>query len=797
MVNQKDIEILEFPKVREILAGYTSFSASRDLALNLLPSSDYDLIDHWLRQSYEARRLLALQPSFSVGDCSDVREMAHWAAKDRVLDSLSLVKVKATLASGRYIRTHLRKQTHELPLLWSIAEQIVELPYLEQYIGRSISSDGEILDSASTELSLLRTQIKDVRRQLLERLDSIVKSPKGRKCLQDDLITERYGRYVVPLKVNYRSEMKGIVHDISNTGATVFVEPWAIVNLGNELREAALEERREVERILRSLSYEVGINESIISDNVNLITELDLALAKARFADFYKATEPSIGVLNKDSGNSECRTVSCLRLVNARHPLLTREAIPLSVEIGDDYSVLVITGPNTGGKTVALKTIGLLTLMTQSGIPIPASPESYLPVLDGVYADIGDEQSIEHTLSTFSWHMNNIVRILRSSGPQSLVLLDELGTSTDPHEGAALAQAILTHCLSRGSMTIATTHYGDLKVFAHATHGMRNASLDFDPVTLAPTYHLTMGIPGGSNALAMAAQLGLPDEIVDYARKMLTKGTRDVEALISDLNSEKLRMEGLRHQLEQETEAARTAKSNWEDQRKSLKEQEQTVLREMIDKLTDETADLQREVHRATKEIKKVKSRQTLERAEKVLMSAHQEMKELASQLKTSRTDCIDEEFASESIAVGDEVWLRDMDVGGTVLSLREEDDQLEVQVGHTRLMVGLEHVEKVKGLVMSRGSPELPRVVKQTARVMSLELDLRGRRADDVARELDKYLNDASLAHLSEVRIIHGFGTGTVRQIVRETLATHPLVKGFRPGERGEGGDGITMVVL
>jgi DNA mismatch repair protein MutS2 len=756
-VNDKDLEMLEFPKIREMVAGFTAFPVSRTLAQQLLPSSNHDLISQQLRQSAEARHLLSLQPDFAIGEASDVRETAHVAARGKLLEPASLVEVRSTLAASRHLRLGIHKLAEDLPLLWAIAEHIIELPDLEAAIGRSVSAKGEVLDSASTWLSDLRSQLKDARQQLLDRLQSIIKSPQGQRCLQDTFITEREGRYVIPLKIESRKEIKGIVHDMSNTEATAFVEPWATVELGNDLRELAAEERREVERILSDLAAEVGAWRTAITDNVNLMAELDLALAKARYAQ--------------------------------------QSRVPLTVEIGGDHRALVVTGPNAGGKTVALKTIGLLAIMAQAGLPIPASERTALPVFDGIFADIGDEQSIEQTLSTFSWHMSNIVRILGASGEGSLVLLDELGTSTDPREGAALAQALLLHLLSRGTMVVATTHYSELKGFAHATPGMQNASLDFDPVTLAPTYHLNMGIPGGSNALAIASQLGLPLEIIDAARGRLGEGTRDIEALLADLQEEKQRIETLREDLERERGAAEDTKGHWERELAKLKEQEQKRLRETMDQLAEETADLQKEIRRTASELKKARSREKLAQAEKTLSTAHTQIGNLSSQLEASRASTTDEGAEPVRIGIGDSVWLADMKMWGTVLSLKEED-QVEVQVGHTKLITGLWTIDRTKQ-PGAEASPTPLTLKRQPAKPTSMELDLRGKRAEQAGIELDRYLNDASLAHLRQVRIIHGFGTGAVRQIVRDTLSSHPLVKSFRSGEREEGGDGVTVAML
>ena len=784
-MDDKSLEMLEFPKIKEILANHTSFSASRQLALNLQPSSNPATISQLLSQSAEARHLLTLEPDFSVRGAFDVRESVQLAARSKVLEPRLLLEIQTTLAAARYVRNSLKKVSKESPSLWDIADHIVELPALESEIGRCITPTGEIMDSASAKLGELRRGLKATRQQLLDRLEAIMRSPRGRRFIQEAFIAEREGRYVIPVKSESRKEIRGIVHDISNTGATVFVEPWTTVEIGNELRELTIEETREVERILLELSTEVGAHEAEISQDVELLAEIDLILAKARYAGRVKAAEPVIA------------TDGMLRLVNARHPLLKGKAVPLSVEIGQDYSILVITGPNTGGKTVALKTIGLLTLMAQAGMPIPASEESSIPVFDGVFSDIGDEQSIEQTLSTFSSHMGNIVRIIGASTEKSLVLLDELGTSTDPNEGAALARAILLHFLSRKTMAVATTHYSDLKIFAHTTPGLRNASLDFDPVTLAPTYHLTMGIPGGSNALAIASQLGLPPEIISKARDMLSQDTQGIETLLRDMMGEKQRMESLRSALEKETNEAEKLRGRLEHELKESKQREQGMLREAKERLAEQADDLQRQIRDTASELKKTKSQESIEEAKKALASVREQLKSEKWKVEPVRSDETEETVEAGKIAVGDRVWLRDMELWGNVLSLPDSEGQFEVQVGQTRLRLNMDNVEKV----MPPSGKELPlaQAVKKdlSPKPRSYELDLRGKRAEEVGPELDGYLNDVSVANFSQVRIIHGFGIGVVRQIVRDILASHPLVKSFRPGGKGEGGDGVTVVEL
>jgi len=694
------------------------------------------------------------------------------------------------------LRSTLGKLSEKLPLLWNIADGIVELHQLEKDIANCIAPTGELLNSASPTLAAVRQQWKEARQQLLQSLEDIIRSPRRRRIIQEPIITEREGRYVIPIKVEFRREIKSIVHGVSNTGATLFVEPWATIEPGNTLRELEMEEAREIERILKNLSATVGIHEAELCHSIALVAELDLALAKARYAIKTRATEP---ILITFSGNGKIpadEQAGIIRLVEARHPLLMGKAVSLSVEIGRDFSILVITGPNTGGKTVALKTIGLLSLMTQAGIPIPAAAESRIPVFDGIFADIGDEQSIEQTLSSFSWHIGNIIRIINGVTERSLVLLDELGTNTDPAEGSALARSILLHFLSRGTMTVATTHFSDLKAFAYTTPGLQNASLDFNPVTLAPTYHLTMGVPGGSNALATASRLGLPIEIINDARGMLSKGAQEMETMLADLVSGKQAVETTRRDLERERNEAEQHNTELKTELRLLKTEERKVIQEARDKVTREAAGLQKEIRRAASELRKEKSELALEQARKALATV---LEQLKSEIWQPKVDVkTDEEVIDESsISVGDTVRLKEVDLQATVLSVSPETRQIEVQAGMTKLRLGLDAVEKVASPHGSTTPKSITVRKKLRGRPVSAELDLRGKRAEEIEWLLDNYLNDASLANLSEVCIIHGFGTGTVRNIVRELLASHPLSKSFRPGEKGEGGDGVTIVKL
>ncbi len=784
-MDTKSLEMLEFPRIREMIAGYAAFSGGRELAEQLAPSRNAGEIKRAFSFTAEARRLLQTDRGFSIGDITDIRPKARLAALEGILDTLSLLEVQHALFALHELRRYLKSISPDFPLLWETAEGITELRQIEKDIQSCIDPGGEVLDTASPALADIRRQLRETRGQILEKLEHIIRSPRGARILQEDIITEREGRYVILVKMENRHDVKGIVHDISNTGATVFIEPTITVGLGNAMRELVIEERREVERVLRLLTAEVGANAEEIARNIEIAAELDLIMAKARFAGRIRGTEPEI--IEPEAGAP--RRTGYVKLMNARHPLLGDKAVPFSVELGHDYDILIITGPNTGGKTVTLKTIGLLSLMAQSGIPIPAAPESQLPIFDGVFADIGDEQSIEQTLSTFSWHMGNINRIIKQATAKSLVLLDELGTSTDPAEGSALAQAILRYFKDHGTVTVSTTHFSDLKAFAHATERMENASLDFDPVRMAPTYKLTIGIPGGSNAIATAARLGIPQSIIDDARSRTSSGGQELEELLNNLQAEKQRLAELTRDAEKERRELSKRNAEMAKEIERLKNEEQKAIRDARDAIVREAAELHRELRQAAADIRKEKSTERVEQARQTLSRVREQIDTPQWQPTTGET-AVEE---SEEIRPGDTVRLKEVGMTATVISVSEESGEVEVQSGRTKLRISLDSVNKVTGPIKS--TP--PREIMPSSRYAPRELDLRGKRADEIEPLLDSYLNEAAQANLPEVRIIHGIGTGTVRGIVRDFLLHHPLSKSFRAGERDEGGDGATVVKM
>jgi DNA mismatch repair protein MutS2 len=796
-MDDKSLKMLEFPYIRELLAGFTSFSTSHELAINLQPYSNSEKVSLLLRQSAEARHLLSMEPELSIGDVVDIREEVKLARRGKILEPKTLLKIQQTLTSIHLLRKSLEESTEETPLLWKLASGLFELYQLEKTLSNCIKEPGELLSTASPQLTLVRQKIKQVREQLINQLQSIINSAKGNRIIQEPIIDQREDRYVILVKAEYRKEIKGIIHDTSNSGATVFIEPWSVMEQGNDLRELIAEERREIERILRDLSTRVGEYESEISNNIAITAELDLALAKARYARKAKATEPTINIPGQCREGDKSSETPLLKLIEARHPLLGENAVPLTVEIGNDYSILVITGPNTGGKTVTLKTIGLLSVMAQAGMPIPASSHSCLPMFDSIFADIGDEQSIEQTLSTFSWHMDNIIRIIRDATKNSLVLLDELGTSTDPVEGSALACSILRYFLKQETMTVATTHYSDLKIFAYTNSGLRNASLDFDSTTLMPTYHLTIGIPGGSNALATAYRLGLPPEIVTGAREMLPAGAMELEALLSDLMTEKQRVEGTRLDLENEKAVLEGQMKEWKDKLRSLKIAERDIVQETRDKVVRAAADLEKEIRQSLAALRKEQSRQGIQKARKTIDAIEEKLSKAVWQIpEIEETDRAKEE--RNTLVEGDMVQIRGTNAVAKVVSTSDKSNQLQVQIGQTSLWLDRDSLEKVPSLQVDEGNKSAVTVKKDLLnRPISLELDLRGKRAEEIEWALEGYLSDASMANLKQVSIIHGYGTGTVRSITREFLSSYPLVKSFRPGELNEGGDGVTIVNL
>ncbi len=793
-MDEHALQILEFPKIVDRLARLTSFSASRELALALRPSNDFDEVVRRQRMTAEARRLREMKPRVGVEGARDVRELARKAALGGVLEPSELLDIASLLAAARETHGTLSRLGSALPLLAGVASRIEPQPALLELITRSINPRAEVTDAASPMLGILRRDIRTSHDRLMSRLQEILSAGVARGWVQEPIVTMRDGRYVIPVKADSRGQVKGVVHDVSSSGATVFLEPLAVVDLANQWRELQLEEQREVERVLRRLSAEVGARAEAIVAAVEALAEIDLALAKARLGDEMGAHELP------HPGEAQAWLVPApgeLHLSNARHPLLKGDVVPVTVTVGGPYRVLLITGPNTGGKTVALKTAGLLTLMACAGLPVPADAESRVPVFRAVYADIGDEQSIEQSLSTFSSHMTHIIRILREADDRSLVLLDELAAGTDPVEGAVLARAVLEELLRLGSVTVATTHHGELKAFAHSTEGIVNGSVEFDPVTLAPTYRLTIGLPGRSNALAIAERLGLPTAIVEAARRNLSAEHVQVESMLAEIQRERREAEEERRTERLARDEAERLRARLEERLAAIEEERARIIARTLEEVERELA----ETRKALEEAKREAERQRLQRAARRLEEARaradvaKRAVERRALPKRTRARQAQAGPPPSQIQAGDLVWIRSMERFGEALGAPEHDE-VEIRLGPLRSRIRLDQVERVQrphvkgGLRVEVVAPPPPAAVPP-------EIEVRGQTIEEALPLVERHLDDAFRAGLATTRVVHGKGTGTLRREIRHLLERHPLVRAFESAEPFEGGEGVTVVHL
>lgn len=849
-MNEKTLNTLEFPKVRERLAQHASFSAGKALALELTPSTDMAEVRRNQRITTEAVRLLSLRPDVSIGGARDIREIAMRAELGSMLDASDILLVLDTLRASRNLRTlivHTEEQKGGIGTLSFIADGMTLLPKVEEEIERCINDDGEVLDSASPALAKIRVNVRSAHNRLMSRLQQIISSDTYARALQEPIITLRDGRYVIPVKSDFKGQLRGIVHDQSNSGATVFVEPLATVDLGNEWRQLQLEEVREIERILRELGALIGSRGDAIRTNVEIIADIDLALAKARYSlsldamepellePYPKGPDPARPRDNREkprnfvsdprdpqptvrSSRSEPGAVYRGLLLNkARHPLLTGKVVPITAELGDRFNMLVITGPNTGGKTVALKTVGLLTLMAQAGLHIPVDKGSRAIVFKSVFADIGDEQSIEQSLSTFSSHMSNIIGILKQADKDSLVLLDELGAGTDPQEGSALARSIITYILEIGCMSVCTTHYSELKAFAFNTPGVENASVEFDIETLSPTYRLMIGVPGRSNALAIAGRLGLKATIIDRARKFIDPEAQHVDDLLENIRSER--------------EAARSERGTAERARQDMERRNQELDRRLAEvedikarAVEQARADAEREVEALRDELRRLRgrveaglaatsgediTRQWVREAQVRADEMDRELKAKAAQQRKAQTrqpqraHRVGEAVRPPHVlGPGDIVFVQTLGAEGDVIGSPDNGGQIEVQVGAFKMRVPVSGVT-LRQAASSKREPSVPAgdMNRYAATVPTatppLEYDFRGWRAEEAVEEIDRRLDQAALAGMPFIRIIHGKGTGALRKAMRDFLQKHPHVKGLEAGRLEEGGEGVTIVRL
>ncbi len=799
-MNEKSAETLEFPKILEQLAHHTSFSAAYELALDLIPIPDLEVARDLQRETSEARDLLEQKPDISMGGVYDVREASLSCRRGFILEGGVLLNIRSTLQRATILRRTLTRLEGQFPLLAEIAESLEDCPELQEAIGRILDDNAEVRDSASARLAFLRREIRVAFDRLQSKLSNIASSSANAKYLQESLVTQRNGRYVVPLKAEFKGRIPGVVHDQSSSGATLFIEPLSTVELNNSYRELQLEEENEIRRILSELCDHVAQVSDRIVITVDILANLDLILARAKYANTIDANAPRLVPFRETDSTHPGGTI---QLIQARHPMLGAGAVPIDVELDDDTYVLVITGPNTGGKTVALKTVGLMVLMSQCGLHLPTAEGSALSIFETVYADIGDEQSIEQSLSTFSSHMTNIIDVLEFANSYSLVILDELGAGTDPAEGSALARAILMHMLDHGITTLVTTHHPELKAFSYNQSGTRNASVEFDVETLAPTYRLTVGLPGRSNALAIATRLGLPGAIITTARSMVTTEDLAVDNLLDEIHKtrDEIRLALDRaHQAEGEAKALR---EELHERMAVIADERHHLLMETQQQGEAELEDLRRELRRLKRQMEA--AGQPLDAIRELQKNVSEIQAEDYIGTSEAVEDDEERETSTRQFHLGDMVWVSSLKSEGQVVEITEAE--LEVMVGRLRVRARPNEIERLSSKARKKATrrrekqvsiPYNPDIVTpERPASPGLELDLRGNRVDDALPRVEDYLNAAYLSGLPYVRIIHGKGTGALRKAVRETLTQHPLVSKQASASEKEGGNGVTVVHL
>ena len=786
-MEERVLEALEFDKVLRLLEARCDSPLGAELARASRPATDIEEVSRRQQETSEAAALVEGSP-VSLAGVHDLRPHLRRAEAGSTLQTGELLQLMETLATARALKRLMQEQKRDFPALKARAAFIGTFRELEDEIGRCISGEGEVRDQASPELTRLRRQRRALQARVRERMEGLVRSAEGQRYLQEPIITVRQDRYVVPVKQEYRHQVPGIIHDQSASGATLFVEPMEVVVLNNEVRRLALLEKEEVDRILGRLTARVASEAGALKESLETLAALDLALARGRLALEMKATRP---VLN---------TRGYLNLRAARHPLLKGEVVPVDLHLGGEFDILVITGPNTGGKTVTLKTVGLLTLMAQAGLHVPVGPGTELSVFDQVFCDIGDEQSIEQSLSTFSSHMSNIVKIVERANHRTLVLLDELGAGTDPQEGAALGMALLDYLLSTGARTVATTHYSELKAFAYTRPRVENASVEFDVETLRPTYHLVVGLPGRSNAFEIAGRLGLKPEILEKARIFLGREERRTDELIREVERDRF----LARKEREESEAVRIRLEGLEREYRarleSLRERERAALEQAREQARQLIRRVRAEAEGIIEELKQASRTEAVKERSRAIEEARRRLQEVRGEVEQAGVEPpAAYPPAPAAIKPGETVYVVSLRQKGRVLTAPDADGSVTVQVGVLKVQAHLRDLARAPDGAEREAVPasNLERLAGLKRQELSPELNLRGLTVEEAMARADKYLDDAYLAGIKQVRIIHGKGTGALRRAIGAWLETHPHVRSFRPGGAGEGGEGVTLVEL
>jgi DNA mismatch repair protein MutS2 len=790
-VDSRTLRVLEFPKVLELLAGETHTTMGRERALALTPAVAIEEVRRRQAETTEAVGLRS-QGEAPIGGARDLRPALRRAQAGGTLDPQALLDVAQTLGVARRVKGHVEAQRSRAPLLAATAGRITPLEPLERRIGAVLDEEGQARDDASPTLRRLRNEQRATERRIREMMDSVLRHPTYGKMLQEPLITIRGDRFVVPVRQEARSQFPGILHDLSASGATVFMEPMAVVPLGNRQRELAAAERDEIERLMIELTEAVAAESESIAETLDAVADLDLVLAKGVLSERLASAEPAL-----TAGG-----VTTLRA--ARHPLLllhlpSERVVPIDVELGGTFHALVITGPNTGGKTVTLKTVGLLTLMAQAGLHIPTGAGSTVAVYPQIFADIGDEQSIEQNLSTFSSHMGAVVDILSQAKPPALVLLDEVAAGTDPTEGAALARAIIETLLARGVRTAVTTHYNDLKALAYQQEGIENASVEFDPETLQPTFRLLLGQPGQSNALIIARRLGLDVGVVDRARSFLSADRLSAEDLLADMAGDRRVAAAEREEAERLRAEARTLAERYQAEVARMQRERRRLVAEAGQEAEESLRRTRRDLDAVLEEVRAA-------RTEEAAQTARRRLAELADAWaqRAEEEPAEDAGPPLQAVEVGQSVHIPALGRAGRVAAPPDARGEVEVEVGALRARLPLKALRGTVGSTAAAESGDRERSRpgrgardRGEPRAVPLSLSVRGQTVDEALAEVDRYLDEATLAGLEQVTLIHGKGTGALRRGIAQFLRGHPHVRAFRGGGAGEGGEGVTVVEL
>ena len=811
-MNKRSLRILEFTKILSMVNEYAASPMAKRRIDRMKPQRDIDVIRKLQEETNDALNRLNRHGNISFSGLRDIGASIKRLEVQGTLTSQELLDIAAVLQVAKAVKqygdgsdlTEALASRNQEPVSQTTNDSLTErfnmllpLEHIASEITRCILSENEYADDASSGLKNIRREIRLTNDKLHQQLDKIIKSDANRDQLQDSLITMRNGRYCIPVKQEYRSKFPGMIHDQSSTGSTLFIEPMAVVNLNNQIKELANEELLEIEKILETLSAQAATYVSDIAYDLELLTDLDFIFAKAKFARATNSTRP---IFNTDG---------IIDIRQGRHPLLEKHTVvPVDIRLGETYNLLIITGPNTGGKTVSLKTLGLFSLMGQAGLHIPAMEESRLAVFDDIFADIGDEQSIEQNLSTFSSHMSNIVYIVQHATPNTLCLFDEPGGGTDPVEGAALAVSILNYLKSMGARCMATTHYSELKTYALSTDGVENASCEFDVATLRPTYRLTIGIPGKSNAFAIASKLGLPEYIITSAKEQIDSDSVDMETLLADLEESKRSME-------EDEKAIEAYKQEIESLKESLKKKEEnldTKKAEILKKAREEARDIIEEAKETADQTIRDYNKWRSNPNKADMRAMEEKRSSLRNKIKdyekagASETKKQTSNHKASDFHIGDTVQVLSMGTRGTITKLPNNKGIAGVQMGIMSAMLPISDLLIIPESTISVNGEKQKYAGRRAggdhttvnkAKTFSPELNVMGKTVDEACFEIDKYLDDAVLAHISRVTIIHGKGTGALRKGIWQYLKNHPLVQSYRSGEFGEGEYGVTIVDL